>query len=48
MEQDQLKIGLAVSFHKLKNGKVVGLENEVLTIVEIDFKKLATLQLQIK
>ena len=38
MELEKLKIGLAVSFHKLKNGKCVGLENEVYTIEEINFK----------
>ena len=38
MELEKLKIGIAVSFHKLKNGKCVGLENEVYTIEEINFK----------
>lgn len=38
MELEKLKIGLAVSFHKLKNGKCVGLENDVYIIEEINFK----------
>ena len=38
MELEKLKIGLSVSFHKLKNGKCVGLEKEVYTITEINFK----------
>lgn len=36
MNKEDLKIGLNVSFHKLKDGKCVGLEEEVLTIVAIN------------
>ena len=38
MRLEDLKIGAKVSFHKLKNGKVIGLEDEVLTIIEINHK----------
>lgn len=38
MKLEDIKLGLKVSFHKLKNGKVIGLEDEVLTIAEINHK----------
>ena len=38
MRKEDLKIGLAVSFHKLKNGRCIGLESEVYIIDDIDFK----------
>lgn len=38
MKKEELKIGLAVSFHEIQNCKVVGLKDEVLTIVDINFK----------
>ena len=38
MELEKLKIGLAVSFHKLVKGKCVGFEKEVYKITEINLK----------
>ena len=48
MKKEDLKVGLAVSFHKLKNGKCVGLESEVYTIEAIDFKNWGACNCRLK
>lgn len=47
MKKEDLKVGLAVSFRKLKNGRCIGLESEVLTIVAIDFENYGACNCQL-